>query len=194
MLHWWRSVSATVISAEIFSFITGSTTSTVGCSLVNSNVWVKFIAKLYHSMVPCRSSSDVYQLCGTISKVWMNRWTHSCHGYACQAMWQCSICFPGYDNPVYYLSTSLASSPNMISISLLHCGHSKIDCLCLPHHLAGVAFNTKSKEDNCSDSVTFASNSIKKDVKLGKPWYVGSSLSSAPTYCIGLVILAHLHM
>ena len=61
------------ISSKIFSLKTCSTVSTVGCSFVNSNVWVKFTVKLSLSVVLSRSSYEVYQLLGTISKVWMNR-------------------------------------------------------------------------------------------------------------------------
>ena len=104
MLHSWRCVSAMVISANICSFITCSTTSTIGCSLVNSNVLEKFTIKISHSTVPRHNSYEVYHPLGTISKVWMNQWTHSYRRYACQAMWQCSICFPRYVNIVYFLS------------------------------------------------------------------------------------------
>ena len=82
----------------------------------------------------------------------------------------------------------------MISINILHCVHSKIDCLCIPHHLAGVAFNTNSKEYSRYDSISFASNSTRKDKKLGKPSYVVSSISSAPTHHTELVIIVHIRM
>ena len=145
-------------------------------------------------MVPCCISSEVYQLLDTISKVWMNRLTHSCHGYSCQTMRWCSICFPRSVIPIYFLSEQMISSPNMISFSLLHYGHSEIDCLCVPHHLAGVSFNTWSKAYNRCDYVSFSSNYSKKDARLGNPSYVGSTLASAPTLRTILVILAHLRM
>ena len=70
---------------------------------------------------------------------------------------------------------------NLISIDILHCGHSNIDCLCVPHHLTGVAFSTYSKADNCCDYVTFSSSYAKKDARLGNPSYLGSVLALAPT-------------
>ena len=45
MLHWWKFMTSTEISSNIFSFIICSTTSIVGCSLNESNVWVNIVAK-----------------------------------------------------------------------------------------------------------------------------------------------------
>ena len=49
-----------------------------------------------------------------------------------------------------------------------------------------------SKANNRYDSVTFSSNSARKDARLVKPSYVGISLTLAPTCHTDLVILAHL--
>ena len=51
-----------------------------------------------------------------------------------------------------------------------------------------------SKVDNCCDSMTFSSNSTRKDARLGNPSYVGTVLSSAPTLLETLMILAHILM
>ena len=87
MVHWWKWVSTNGISSNIFSLMTCNAASTVGCSLSNWNVWVKITAKTSSLMVPHRSSYEVYQLLATFSKVCMNRWTHSCHGYSYQIPW-----------------------------------------------------------------------------------------------------------
>ena len=93
--------------------------------------------------------------------------------------------------PIYLWPVLLISNPNMISTSLLHCIHSYIDCLSIPHHLEGANFNTKSKADNRCDSVTFVSNYVRKCARLGKTLYIGRSLLSNPTCCTDIVIFAH---
>ena len=89
-------------------------------------------------------------------------------------MEHCSKCSLGSDNPIYLWVTVVISSPNLTSSRLLHCGHSVMVLLCIPHHRAGVAFNAKSSADSRCGSVTSSSNLVKNATKLGSPSYVGS--------------------
>ena len=89
-------------------------------------------------------------------------------------MEHCYKCSSGLDNPVYIWVTVVISSPNITSSSLLHCGHSAMLLLCIPHHHAGVYFNAKYSADSHCGSASGSSNSVKNATKLGSPSYVGS--------------------
>ena len=89
-------------------------------------------------------------------------------------MEQCSKFLTGLDNPVYLWVTVVISSFNLTYSILLHCGHSFMLFLCVPHHRVGVAFNANSSVDIRCGSVTSSSNSVKNATKLGSPSYVGS--------------------
>ena len=89
-------------------------------------------------------------------------------------MEQCSKCSTLLDNPVYLWVTVVISSPNLTSSSLLHCGHSVMVLLCIPHNRVGITFNAKSSADSRYGSVTSSSNLVKNPAKLGSTSYVGS--------------------
>ena len=89
-------------------------------------------------------------------------------------MEHCSNCLTGLDNPIYLGVTIVISSPNLTSSSLLHCVHSVMVLLCIPHNRVGVNFNAKSSADSRYGSVTSSSNLFKNPAKLGSTSYVGS--------------------
>ena len=154
MLHWWELASSARISTNILSLIVWSATSNVGCSSANSNVFLNWLASPSQSWFPYRNSIDAYHILGVISNVWMKWWTHSCHGYSANMMRHWFICCTGLNNPMYLWLIVMTSLANPTSINLLYCGHFIMNFLCVPHHLAGVAFSTWYNVDKCCDFVT----------------------------------------
>ena len=155
--------------SNIFVFITCNGTSIKGWSSTNSNMCVKLETSSSHSTVPHRNSTDMYQFLGIMCNVCTNWWTHSCHRHASHVtqhrlMWLTRLVSPVYLRPLY-----ITFYPNWNSINLQHWVHSEIDCLCANHHLEGITFNVKSKADNHWGSITFSSNSVRKEYRLGSP-------------------------
>ena len=89
-------------------------------------------------------------------------------------MEQCSKCLIGLDNPVYIWVIFVISCSNLTYSIPLHCGHSVMVLLCVPHRHAGVYLDAKSSAESHYGFFTSSSNSVKNTAKLGSPSYVGS--------------------
>ena len=145
-----------------------------------------------HVMVPLRNSGSVYQFLGTVSKVWMNRWTHSSSGISDQLYSQIWICDLGSLFPVYFYCKGSLSLKNLIAINILKSSHDAICSLCACHHLASVALTARSiVVILCSWGIS-CSNYCIKSLTSAKRWKDGISLTSAPIHRSDLVINAHL--
>jgi hypothetical protein len=81
---------------------------------------------------------------------------------------------------------------NYAVIKVQHCVQSVILLLCVPHHIAGVAFRASSIANSLHCAGTIVSKSIKKDSKGFRPSKVGKLLVVVPIQRNSLVSRAHL--
>jgi hypothetical protein len=93
---------------------------------------------------------------------------------------------------VYLTSQPTACAENHVVIKVRHCAQSVILLLCVPHHLAGVAFRASSIANNLCCVGTFSSKSDRKASKGFIPSKVGKLLTVVPIQRTSLVNLAHL--
>ena len=145
-----------------------------------------------HVIVPLCNSISVYQFLGIVSKVWMNKWTHSSSGISNQLCSQIWICDLGSLSPVYLCCRYSLSLENLIAINLLKSSHDAICSLCACHHLAGVALTARLIADIlCSWGIS-CSNCYKKSLTSTRPWNDGMPILSVPIQRSDLVINTHL--
>ena len=135
-----------------------------------------------HVVVPLCNSVSVYQFLGTVSKVWMNRWTDSSSRMSNQICSQILICDLGSLSPVYFYYKGSLLLENLITISLLKSSHDAICSLCACHHIAGVALTARSIATILYSWGISCSNCCKKSLTSAKPWNDEISLTSAPIH------------
>jgi hypothetical protein len=85
-------------------------------------------------------------------------------------------------------------SENRIVNKVRHCTHSAMFFLCVPHHLAGVAFKASYSANILCCTGTSLSNSTRNFSKLIKASNVGILLTYVPIQRTTLVNLAHLRV
>jgi hypothetical protein len=99
---------------------------------------------------------------GVVSSVLMNLCTHCSHGMSLQASSQLHTWYFGQLRPVYLTSQLTACAENRVVIKVRHCVQSVILLLCVPHHLAGVAFRASSMANSLCCVGTLSSSPARR--------------------------------